>query len=160
MRNLNNYDVVFCDIDDTLIYGFWTDLMKYTWNIFRSSALSDILMDLQYIFKIFKVNQKLRHMLVNSTTDIYFLTARKFRPATEKMVHYILGDDRDNVHFCHLATDYPAPDKYNKIVALMQTCPAYQKACMFDDSKKVRYLVATLDIDTFDPTVLFEDKIG
>ena len=52
MRNLNNYDAVFCDIDDTLIYGFWTDLMSVTWRVFRSNRLSDILMDLQYIFKI------------------------------------------------------------------------------------------------------------
>ena len=160
MRNLNNYDAVFCDIDDTLIYGFWTDLMSVTWRIFRSNKLSDVLMDLQYIFKIFKVNQKLRHMLVNSTTDIYFLTARKFRPATEKMVHYILGDDRDNVHFCHLATDHPAVDKFNKIVYLISTVP-YQKCCFFDDNRQVRNLISTLDdIDVFDPTALFEDKIG
>ena len=160
MRNLNDYDAVFCDIDDTLIYGFWTDLMSITWSIFRNNKLSDTLIDLQYTFKIFKVNQKLRHMLVNSTTDVYFLTARKFRPTTEKMVHYILGNDRDNVHFCHLATDYPAADKFNKIVYLISTVP-YQKCCFFDDNKQSRELVAALDdIDVFDPTALFEDKIG
>lgn len=159
MRNLNDYDVIFCDIDDTLIYGFWTDLMKHTWNIFRSNALSDILMDLQYVYKFYKVNQKLRHMLVNCDTDIIFLTARKYRQTTVFLIHEILNT-KLNVTICHLATDHPATDKYNKIVAFMQTCPAYQRACMFDDNKEVRNLVATLDIDVFDPTVLFEDKIG
>lgn len=158
MRNLDGYDVVFCDIDDTLIYGFWTDLMKYTWNIFRSNALSNILMDLQYAYKFYKVNQKLRHMLVNCETDIIFLTARKYRLATEFLISEILNN-KLNVDICHLATDNPAADKYNKIVAFMQTCPTYQKACMFDDNKEVRDLVTTLDIDAFDPTVLFEEKV-
>lgn len=159
MRNLNDYDVIFCDIDDTLIYGFWTNLMAVSWNVFRCNTLSNILMDLQYIYKIYKVNQKLRYMLVNSDTDIYFITARKFRPATEKMVNHILGN-RDNVTFCHLATSNPDVDKFNKIAFLMADVP-YNKGCFFDDNKEVRELVSILDeVDVFDPTVLFEDKIG
>lgn len=159
MRNLNDYDVIFCDIDDTLIYGFWTNLMAVSWNVSRCNTLSNILMDLQYIYKIYKVNQKLRYMLVNSDIDIYFITARKFRPATEKMVNHILGN-RDNVTFCHLATSNPDIDKFNKIAFLMADVP-YNKGCFFDDNKEVRELVSILDeVDVFDPTVLFEDKIG
>lgn len=159
MRNLNDYDVIFCDIDDTLIYGFWTNLMAVSWNVFRCNTLSNILMDLQYIYKIYKVNQKLRYMLVNSDTDVYFITARKFRPATEKMVNHILGN-RDNVTFCHLATSNPDIDKFNKIAFLMANVP-YNKGCFFDDNKEARELVSILDeVDVFDPTVLFEDKIG
>lgn len=159
MRNLNDYDVIFCDIDDTLIYGFWTRLMAITWKLFECNTLSNILMDLQYIYKIYKVNQKLRHMLVNSNTDVYFITARKFRPATEKMVNSIL-QNRKNVMFCHLATSNPDVDKFNKITFLMSQVP-YTKGCFFDDNKKVRELVSKLDeIDVFDPTVLFENKIG
>lgn len=159
MRNLNDYDVIFCDIDDTLIYGFWTRLMAITWKIFECNTLSNILMDLQYIYKIYTVNQKLRHMLVNSNTDVYFITARKFRPATEKMVMSILSN-RENVSFCHLATNNPDKDKFNKIAFLMAEVP-YNKGCFFDDNKEARRLVSTIDeIDVFDPTVLFEDKIG
>lgn len=159
MRNLNDYDVIFCDIDDTLIYGFWTNLMAVTWNIFKCNTLSNMLMDLQYIYKIYKVNQKLRYMLVNSDTDVYFITARKFRPATEKMVNHILGN-RDNVAFCHLATSNPDIDKFNKIAFLMANVP-YNKGCFFDDNKGTRELISILDeVDVFDPTVLFEDKIG
>lgn len=159
MRNLNDYDVIFCDIDDTLIYGFWTNLMAITWNLFRCNTLSNILMDLQCIYKIYKVNQKLRYMIVNSNTDIYFITARKFRPATEKMVNHILGN-RDNVLFCHLATSNPDVDKFNKIASLMSDVP-YNKGCFFDDNRETRELVSVLDeVDVFDPTVLFEDKIG
>ena len=56
MRNLNNYDLIVSDIDDTLIYGFWTNLMHHTWNVFRSNILSAILMQLQAKFKLYKVN--------------------------------------------------------------------------------------------------------
>lgn len=159
MRNLNDYDVIFCDIDDTLIYGFWTNLMAVTWNVFKSNTLSNILMDLQYIYKIYKVNQKLRHMLINSNVDLYFITARKFRLATEKMIANILKD-RTNIHFRHLATSYPEVDKYSMIALLMEAVP-YKKGCFFDDNRLTRELVSMMDnIDVFDPTALFEDKIG
>lgn len=163
MRNLEQYQVIFCDIDDTLIYGFWTDLMKHTWNIFRCNLLSDILMYLQNKFNFYKVNQKLRHMLVNCTTPVIFLTARKYVPATEKMLAKILDHDRTFKVFevIHLATDNPAQDKYNKIVEFIHDYlnmgVELNNLCMFDDNDEVRELIATLDIDCFDPVVMRED---
>ena len=57
MRDLTAvYDRVYVDIDDTLIYGFWTDLMRHSWNIFRCNTLSELLMKLQFKFKLWKVN--------------------------------------------------------------------------------------------------------
>ena len=56
MRNLDEYDLIVSDIDDTLIYGWWTDLMHHTWNAVQSPLLSKILMFLQNKFHLYKVN--------------------------------------------------------------------------------------------------------
>lgn len=159
MRNLDQYQLIFCDVDDTLIYGFWTDLMRHTWNIFRSNLLSNILMKLQYHLKLYKVNQKLRFMLVNTVTPVVFLTARKYIKETELMLIDILGKD---VIFeaKHLATDNPAEDKYNEIVRYIHNYLEMDvelgSMCLFDDNKDVRDLVSTLDIDVFDPIIMRE----
>ncbi len=165
MRNLDQYQIIFCDIDDTLIYGFWTNLMKHSWNLFRCNLLSDILMKLQYKFKLYKVNQKLRYMLVNSSAPVVFLTARKHVPETEYMLSEILEDEGLEEYFevRHLATDNPAEDKYNEIVKYIQDYLEMDveltKICLFDDNDDVRKLVATLEVDTFDPTVLFQESV-
>lgn len=163
MRNLEQYQIIFCDIDDTLIYGFWTELMKHTWNMFRNNTLSDILMTVQEKLNIYTVNQKLKHMLLNCTTPVVFLTARKHVPATEKMIARILEVDRTEKVFeiRNLATDNPAEDKYNEIVRYIHNYldmdVELDKLCLFDDNKSVRDLIATLDVDVFDPVAMRED---
>lgn len=163
MRNLDCYQMIFCDIDDTLIYGFWTDLMKHTWNIFRCNLLSDILMTLQQKFKLYKVNQKLKFMLNNTSSAIVFLTARKYVPATEKMLCDILETKRTGTVFevRHLATDNPAQDKYNEIVRYIHNYldmdVELESMCIFDDNMDVLDLIATLDIDVFNPVVMRDE---
>ena len=159
MRDLNQYDVVFCDIDDTLVHGFWTDLMSVTWKLFRSPTIADVLMTLQAVFHIFQCNQKLRYMLMNCQKPIIFLTARKETFATSMLVKSILKKKDLDVTICSLATDRPAIDKVNKIVFFMQTC-MYDKVCLFDDNENVRDLAGQLDIDVFDPVSMFEEKVG
>lgn len=157
VRSLNDYDIIFCDIDDTLIHGIWTDIMKYTWNIFRCNLLSDILMTLQNKFNIFVVNQKLRYMLINSNKPLVFLTARKHVEGTEKMLDKILGDREYYIE--HLATDNPAMDKASAIFEYMENC-TFDKACIFDDNDDVRsYCTLWLGIDAFDPRPMFERLI-
>lgn len=160
MRNLDQYQIIFCDIDDTLIYGFWTDLMKHTWNIFRCNKLSDILMKLQYKYKLYKVNQKLKYMLDNTATSIVFLTARKYVAETEDMLKEILAPDAI-FEVRHLGTDNPAEDKYNEIVKYihnyLEMDVELEHLCLFDDNKGVRELVSTLEIDCFDPVLMREN---
>lgn len=159
MRDLNQYDVIFCDIDDTLIHGVWTDLMSVTWRMFRNPAIAEILMSLQAAFHIFQCNQKLRYMLMNCKKPIIFLTARKECLATHILLKSILKKGDLDFSICSLASDKPAIDKLNKIVFFMQTC-IYDKVCLFDDNEDVRDAVAQLDIDVFDPTTMFEEKIS
>lgn len=158
MRNLDEYDIIFCDIDDTLVYGFWTELMKHTWNIFRSNKLSDILMTLQFHFRLYKVNQKLKFMLENTSTPIIFLTARKYNKDTEYMLADILQDTIFDVE--HLATDDPAADKYNQVVSYIHSFldmgVELKKICVFDDNEDVRKLISTLEADVFDPIPMRE----
>ena len=94
MRDLNQYDVIFCDIDDTLIHGLWTDLMAITWRLFKSPTVAEFLMTFQAVFHIFKCNQKLRYMLMNCQKPIIFLTARKETFATHLLIKSIL-DKKD-----------------------------------------------------------------
>lgn len=159
MRDLNQYDVIFCDIDDTLVHGLWTDLMSITWKAFRSPTIADFLMTLQAVFHIFQCNQKLRYMLMECHKPIIFLTARKETLATSMLIKSILDKGDLDITICSLATDKPAIDKVNKIVFFMQTC-MYDKVCLFDDNPDVRELAGQLDIDVFDPTTMFEEKVG
>lgn len=158
MRDLNQYDVIFCDIDDTLIHGLWTDLMAITWRLFKNPNIAEFLMTFQAVFSIFKCNQKLRYMLMNCRKPIIFLTARKETFATHLLIKSILDKKDLEISICSLATDRPAIDKLNKIVFFMQTC-MYDKVCLFDDNMKVREAASQLDIDVFDPTTMFEEKV-
>lgn len=158
MRNLNDYDIIFCDIDDTLIHGYWTELMRITWNLFRNNLISDILMNLQDKFNLYKVNQKLRYMLMNSDKHLVFLTARKRVEATENVLRKILPNREFYIE--HLATDRPDKDKYSAILDYM-AIEEIDKACVFDDNKDVRCACSTLlELDTFDPVPMFEEKVG
>lgn len=158
MRDLNQYDVIFCDIDDTLVHGLWTDLMAITWRLFKSPTIAEFLMTFQAVFHIFKCNQKLRYMLMNCQKPIIFLTARKEAFATHLLIKSILDKKDIEISICSLATDKPAIDKLNKIVFFMQTC-MYNKVCLFDDNAEVREAALQLDIDVFDPTAMFEKKV-
>lgn len=156
-----DYDIIICDIDETLIYGFWIDLMRVTWNIFRSNLISDILMLLQSHFLLFRLNWKLWYILVTSPAQIHFVTARKHSKATEKLIDIIMNLD-DNCHpnysIVSLQTDYPDVDKLNYVIGLLEKYPD-AKICLFDDNKKVRDNVAMLDIDTFNPVVMYERQV-
>ena len=87
MRNLDEYDLIVSDIDDTLIYGWGTDLMHHSWNLFPSLLLSKILMFLQNKFHLYKVNQKLVHMLKNTGTPLVIMTVRA---ANDNTIEYYI----------------------------------------------------------------------
>lgn len=150
----DHYDVIYCDIDNTIIYGFMNDLMDITWQMFHSDLIADILMTIQAKFKLYKVNHKLAHMLRNTITSKVFITARKYHPATFKVLDDILEFPYDLVS---LRTDNPAEDKVQYILN-NQWCDT-EKFCIFDDNKKVRDLAMEYDIDAFDPTPLYEGMV-
>ena len=90
MRTIKDYDIVFSDIDNTLVYGWMTDLMEITWKLFHSDLIADTLMYLQAKFKLYKVNEMVRYQLMQSKTVI-FITARKECKATHKLIEDIIG---------------------------------------------------------------------
>ena len=92
MRTVKDYDIVFSDIDNTLVYGWMTDLMEITWKLFRSDLISDTLMYLQAKFKLYKVNEMVRYQLLRAR-NIVFLTARKECKATHKLIEDIMGKE-------------------------------------------------------------------
>jgi hypothetical protein len=126
--------------------------------MFRNPTIAEFLMAFQAVFHIFKCNQKLRYMLMNCQKPIIFLTARKETFATHLLIKSILDKKDLEISIYSLATDRPAIDKLNKIVFFMQTC-MYDKVCLFDDNMEVREAASQLDIDVFDPTTMFEEKV-
>ena len=92
MRRIGDYNIVFSDIDNTLVYGWMTDLMEITWKLFHSDLISDILMYLQAKFKLYKVNEMVRYQLIQAR-NVIFVTARKECKATHKLIEDIMGKE-------------------------------------------------------------------
>ena len=92
MRTVKDYDIVFSDIDNTLVYGWMTDLMEITWKLFHSDLIADTLMYLQAKFKLYKVNEMVRYQLMQAR-NVVFLTARKECKATHKLIEDITGKE-------------------------------------------------------------------
>ena len=158
MRNYNDkYRYIICDIDDTLVYGWFTDLMRITWDVFRNNTLSDFLMEMQNKFNLYKVNPLLKYILNNYDGQILFLTARKECEATIKLVYKILElSETDEVLVVALSTDHPEIDKIDFIEDLLP----YGEVCVFDDNKKVLEECRALDVDAFDARDFIDKKIG
>lgn len=150
MRNLDEYDLIVTDIDDTLIYGFWTDLMSHSWNLLQSPLVSKILMFLQNKLHLYKVNQKLVHMLKNTGTPLIVMTVRAANNNTIEMLHRIL--DRDFTIY-ELETDYGFIVKPQIICELLQD---YPKVIFFEDNELIRSEAKELDVDVVDPVPMRE----
>lgn len=179
MRNFRYYDVIFVDIDDTLVYGFWTDLMAWTWSTFRNNFLSDCLMFLQEKFNIFKPNTKLLCALQDHPF-VCLVTARKESKATMRLAQklfpkklcvslqegdaYEISKSDDIVNLIELGTDNPAEHKWLVAAQVMHEINMREdfvpNCCVIDDSKAVRYRFGYEGYDAFDPTVFIEKKIG
>lgn len=154
MRNLNTYDLIVSDIDDTIIYGPWTVLMHHTWNIFRSNLLSHILMTLQAKFGFYNVNMKLLYMLKCTDAPIVFLTVRKQCDATAKMLYDVMGNTKFGL--IELGTDYGAQQKAEVVERYLERFP---NILFIDDNREIRDNVAGLEVDVLDPVPLREKLI-
>lgn len=152
MRILDNYDLIISDIDDTIVYGFWTDLMHHTWNIFRSNILSNILMRLQAKFKLYKVNMKLLYMLKQAKCPIVFLTVRAQNPATVKMLYDIMG--HTSFGLIELGTDMGVQQKAEVVERYLDRFP---NILFIDDNNPIRSNVAGLEVDVLDPIPMREN---
>lgn len=159
VRNLTEiYDHIYVDIDDTLIYGFWTDLMKCTWNWFRNNTLSQILMYLQCQFCLYKVNHKLRYML-RDCTKVTFLTVRAPSFYTRLMLVKILGIAGTIAGLVELGTDNGALEKA-EYIAIDMYSHNYKNVCLIDDSRDNRAMAINYGFDVIDPTGMYEKLCG
>ena len=111
MRTVKDYDIVFSDIDNTLVYGWMTDLMEITWKLFHSDLIADTLMYLQAKFRLYKVNEMVRYQLLRAR-NVVFLTARKECKAAHKLIEDIMGKE---FKIESLRTDNSPEDKTKSI---------------------------------------------
>ena len=153
MRTIKDYDIVFSDIDNTLVYGWMTDLMEITWKLFHSDLIADILMYLQAKFKLYKVNEMVRYQLLRAR-NVIFLTARKECKATHKLIEDIMGRE---FSIESLRTDNSPEDKMEFIKEFGEG-----NFLFFEDNKETRWKVMKElpNVLALDPVPMREVLIG
>ena len=153
MRRIGDYNIVFSDIDNTLVYGWMTDLMEITWKLFHSDLISDILMYLQAKFRLYKVNEMVRYQLLRAR-DVVFLTARKECKATHKLIEDIMGRE---FLVESLRTDNSPEDKTKFIKAF-----GNGSFLFFEDNKATRWRVMKElpNVLALDPVPMREVLLG
>ena len=153
MRTVKDYDIVFSDIDNTLVYGWMTDLMEITWKLFHSDLIADTLMYLQAKFKLYKVNEMVRYQLIQAR-NVIFVTARKECKATYKLIEDIMGKE---FKVQSLRTDNSPEDKTKFIKAF-----GNGSFLFFEDSKATRWRVMKElpNVLALDPVPMREVLIG
>ena len=153
MRTVKDYDIVFSDIDNTLIYGWMTDLMEITWKLFHSDLIADTLMYFQAKFKLYKVNEMVRYQLMQAR-NVVFLTARKECKATHKLIEDITGEE---FKIESLRTDNSPEDKTKFIKEFGDGLFLF-----FEDNKDTRWKVMKElpNVLALDPVPMREVLIG
>ena len=153
MRVIKDDDIVFSDIDNTLVYGWMTDLMEITWKLFHSDLVADTLMYLQAKFKLYKVNEMARYQLIQAR-NIIFVTARKECKATHKLIEDIMGKE---FKVQSLRTDNSPEDKTKFIKEFGDGLFLF-----FEDNKATRWKVMKElpNVLALDPVPMREVLIG
>ena len=153
MRTVKDYDIVFSDIDNTLVYGWMTDLMEITWKLFHSDLIADTLMYFQAKFKLYKVNEMVRYQLMQAR-NVVFLTARKECKATHKLIEDITGKE---FKIESLRTDNSPEDKAKFIKEFGDGLFLF-----FEDNKDTRWKVMKElpNVLALDPVPMREVLIG
>ena len=153
MRTVKDYDIVFSDIDNTLAYGWMTDLMEITWKLFHSDLIADTLMYLQAKFKLYKVNEMVRYQLIQAR-NVIFVTARKECKATHKLIEDIMGKE---FKVQSLRTNNSPEDKTKYIKAF-----GNGSFLFFEDNKATRWRVMKElpNVLALDPVPMREVLIG
>ena len=154
MRTVKDYDIVFSDIDNTLVYGWMTDLMEITWKLFHSDLIADTLMYLQAKFKLYKVNEMVRYQLLRAR-NVVFLTARKECKATHKLIEDIMKNNYRLIR--SLRTDNSPEDKTKFIKEFGNGLFLF-----FEDNKETRWRVMKElpNVLVLDPVPMREVLIG
>ena len=153
MRTVKDYDIVFSDIDNTLVYGWMTDLMEITWKLFHSDLIADTLMYFQAKFKLYKVNEMVRYQLMQAR-NVIFITARKECNATHKLIEDITGKE---FKIESLRTDNSPEDKTKFIKEFGDGLFLF-----FEDNKDTRWKVMKElpNVLALDPVPMREVLIG
>ena len=153
MRTVKDYDIVFSDIDNTLVYGWMTDLMEITWKLFHSDLIADTLMYLQAKFRLYKVNEMVRYQLMQAR-NVIFVTARKECKATHKLIKDIISKE---FKVESLRTDNSPEDKTKFIKEFGDSLFLF-----FEDNKETRWKVMKElpNVLALDPVPMREVLIG
>lgn len=119
MLDVEKYNHIVFDIDDTLIYGRFVEFIDLTWRLFKSKRLAKLLMHIQQKYRLYKVNYRVAELIIKCMyrTDIRvtFLTARGESEDTRIMLGNIFSYPNFMFELVELGSDYPQYDKYEWI---------------------------------------------
>lgn len=150
----DSYDIVYCDIDNTLIYGNYVRFMDWVWNIIHSIPVAKFLAYIQQKFKLYKVNYKLLYELEGS--NLIFLTARSYTRATGKMLHDIVKFPHTSIM---LGCADPVSEKIKEMITEQGMSNEPLKMCIIDDNEKIRSYAEYCGIDAYNPELLLEEFV-
>ena len=157
---LKRYDVIYCDIDDTIVSGTITNLMHITWKLFKSIFISEILQMLQARFKLYKPNVKLLYNISNSQVPVVFLTARKKSVWTKMLLEHICRDF--NIEYwavAELGTYNPTQDKYDYIQGYIDITDS--NCMVIDDNEELLWrCLGNIKMGTINPHYVTESVVG
>ncbi len=155
MNKISRCDIIVCDIDNTLIHGWMTDFMDWTWKVFESPKLAKVLGWIQYKLKLYKVNKKVLQLLINSEKYIYFLTARGKTSFLSKLINNIIPPWID-YEIVELGSWSPPEDKRDWIFHNLWM--SYYSIIFIDDSAKNRKTCGHL-VHCVDPRDIEKDLL-
>lgn len=132
MRDYKQYAYLVCDIDNTLIHGWFVDFMHWSWNKLHCELFGKFCMMIQYYFKLYTPNKFLVEIL-KQHGHYAFLTARGTSDYTDRMVKDIMGKQ---CWIFSLGCDNSVEAKSEKIKKLYRE--AVSNVCLFEDDDATR----------------------
>lgn len=163
-----HYNTIFCDIDNTIIYGEYSNLMNKVWNLTQSKTLSRVMMYIQAYLKTYRTNDKLLFHLGKSEAELIFLTARCPSKATRKLVQDIVDkfNLRPDYTLLEIASYEHTKDKFRVIKNYIEAMNDIrqgenQNTVVIDDNNELLCACAQnfANCHIIDPSVYLEELI-
>lgn len=157
---LSNYDIIFTDLDHTLIYGWFPDFSAALYRMFPNKALARFLAKVQRKFSLYRINTKVVYALKQyiHKRPIWVITARDYSPDTIAVIYEVLGQ----VPVRCLGSNNAPVDKAKEIVSITMCnglkTPPYTSILLEDNMDTIRYVNKNTSTLAIDVRPMYEDK--
>lgn len=157
---LSNYDIIFTDLDHTLIYGWFPDFSAALYRMFPNKIIARVLARIQRKLSLYRINMKAVYAIKQyiHKKPVYVITAREYSSDTIAIIYKILGV----VPVRCLGTDNAPIDKAKEIVSITMCnglkTPPYTSILLEDNIDTIRYINKNTSTLAIDVRPMYEDK--